>query len=432
MESELQAAAQHWGQPHDYVYYKLAVEITQQRYGEQCAKIIECLGKAVADVQELQTSTELNDEDFRKCFSLLCHKDIINTENEISINSFTFASILLEPHYILFAQKFAEIPQDIPLINTIVRKILDENTLSPRLICTALATSNPDFEMARIQYVTDYLIRKNVLLHDPASESVTFNIPNYMCKLRLEALEQLVENQDHRVLEVVRVLFSDDIRADVLESLEPTPIDQPTADEIAARLELEATELQGILSILGSPEVSLLSSDYQTMQPAMALRNFKARKVAGLLAEIGYPLARRVVNTLLRHETVEAVKLCDILLLPKEDGLALLEKLRKLGVLACDIMEDAPHTQLRRRYAVWKIDFAGCVNNASAYLLAVLGTLLFQLAAERAENEGILKRNEELMAAHERSQRKAMESRINILQNTIMSLTLRYVQIYQI
>ncbi|EAY06638.1 hypothetical protein TVAG_322580 [Trichomonas vaginalis G3] len=428
----MQDTSKFWGENHDQVLFKLCTELVRQQLGEDCAKIVEKLSEPVQDEQSLMNLCNMDQLKFRNAFGALSNAGIVTMDPTIAIIPVTIISYLTLPHFMNFAQKFYIIPQDRDLIEILTTKIIKVTTLTAPKLVDTLATEDPKFDRIRALKVTQHLIAKKVFILTD-KEEVNFNIQLFLVRLRLEALEKLVEYQDHRVVEVIRALFSPDFKEDALIDCESLKVDH---DEIIQALTaltgMQQNEIIGVLGILSSPDICLFSRDFTIIQPMTAIHIFRIKRIAALLAEIGHPLARRVINMLLKNEQIETIKFCDMLMLPKQDALNLLATMQHLGVITCEELEDAPHTTLKRKYRVWKIDLVSAINNAGAYLLAVIGSLMFQVEEEKRENRSILDSKPELSQKIETQTSRVMSERLKILNNTIIDATKKYFEIHQL
>ena len=430
----MEAAANYWNKPHNQVLFELCTEIVRNKMGEDCAAIILQLSAPVDDVETLLTATKLDSTRFRAAFTTLCQSGIVVTEPKIALLPQTIISMLSLPHYIIFAQKYYIVPQDKDLISAIVKKVIQAPTLTPPKIADTLATEDPNVDRGRVLVLVDHLLSKNVLCQTEDDPPViVFNSQFFLTMMRKEALLKIVELQDHRVVEVVQAIFSADYKQDILVECENEQVDRDElVDYLCKTTDMKENEVFGVLSILASTELCLISTDFTTLQPKITLTIFKLKRIATLLSEIGYPLARRVINMLVKNDQIETVKFCDMLMLPKEEALTLLEKFKNLGIVKCNYLEDANHTTLKRKYGVWRINQEDAINNTGSYLLAVLGALFFESENEKLENEEILKKTPELLASSDMQRKKAMEDRLAVLNNTMVNVTRRYIELLQL
>ena len=430
----MEAAAQFWFRSHDEILFILCKTYIKQKMGDDCEKIVSCLANPVDQISTLQNLSELEQRAFQNALTQLCQAGVVITEPEIALVPQTIITMLCLTHFITFAQRYYIIPQDKDLIRLIIKKVIEAPTLTIQKLADTLATEDATVDRLRILDLTKHLLQENVLYQtDDDTNVVVFNTRFYYSKLRLEAIEELVQYQDHRVTEVIREIFSSECKGHILDECEPEHIEREELIEyLCGKTDMSQSEILGVFSILASPEICLLSTDYAFIQPRLTLYIYRMKRIAALLSEIGYPLARRVINMLLKHDQIETNKFCDMLMMPKEDALVLLEKLKKLGIVACDYLEDAPHTTLKRKYGVWKINPTEAFNNSGAYLLAVLGALLFEAENEKAQNEEILSKSEDLLAASEMRMRKVMENRLTVLNNSLKTVIKKYIEIHQI
>ena len=185
-----------------------------------------------------------------------------------------------------------------------------------------------------------------------------------------------------------------------------------------------------IFEILKTKEYKIIAPNAWVLTTQSALMCTKMKKIAGLLCEIGYPLARRVINLLLKTEPIETGMLCERLLLRLEDGRDLLAKLRARGVIQSEELGDAPHTSLKKKYVMWRLNPDVAINHSCAYLLGVLTKLYCDLIDE----ENHLKEEESLGkegAIHEK-RRKTLTGRITVLNNTMVCITRKYIESHEL
>jgi hypothetical protein len=430
----MEAAANYWNKPHDQVLFELCTEIVRNKMGEDCAAIVLQLSSPVEDALTLMASSKLDDTRFRAALTVLCQSGIVVTQPNIALLPQTIISMLSLPHYVIFAQKYYIIPQDKELIAIIVKKVIQAPTLSAQKIADTLATEDPSVDRSRVLILIQHLLSKNILYQtEDGFPIIVFNTQRFLTIIRKEALEKLVELQDHRVVEVVRALFDPDYKESVLVDCDNEHVDRDElVDYLCKATDMKENEVFGVLSILASNELCLISPDFSILQPRISLAIFKLKRVAALLSEIGYPLARRVINMLLKNDQIETVKFCDMMMMPKEEALILLEKLKNLGIIKCCFLEDANHTTLKRKYCVWRINQEEAINNTGSYLLAVLGALFFESENEKLENDEILKKTPELLASSDMQRRKVMEDRLTVLGNTMMNVIKRYIELWQL
>jgi hypothetical protein len=149
------------------------------------------------------------------------------------------------------------------------------------------------------------------------------------------------------------------------------------------------------------------------------------KRIASLLSEIGFPLARRVVNLLLRTEQLETTMIVERTLLSSDECRTLLGKLNFLGVLAHEQLQDAPHTALKKKYVIWRLTPSDAVNNSSAYLLGVLTKLYYDLVEEKSHLSQLERGGSE-------GRRKTLDERIALLNNTVFSVARMYIDIHEL
>ncbi|OHS98227.1 hypothetical protein TRFO_35429 [Tritrichomonas foetus] len=426
----MEEAARCWGSNHDDLLLKLCFIIAEQMISEDCCLIIRSITDAVNDLDELQKITELPDLRFRKAITKLQHKQII-TIDPLEVNIYSIFNKLLYPHFIKFAEDYSLIPQDKPYIEKIARKVLDEPTLNSEKLVGSLTTKHKGLDSIRLSIVIDYLIKKNVLVEDSDNAKLKFNFGRFLSKQREAALLQFVELNDRRVYDVVRALFSDDLYHDCLVTCSDTSFNEDDVIcHISEETGLSNKEINSIFGILKTPEYSFISPTDDILTPSRAINIFKIKKIGHLLTEIGYPLAKRVINLLIRKESLEGNSICESILLTTERGRELLEKMYTLGILEKEALQDAPHTTLKRQYVVWKISSYSALNNASAYLIGVLAKLYADLLTEQAtmEKESGAGRNQE----NDENRKRRFDEKTQILQNTMFSVTKRYIEIHEL
>lgn len=425
----MEEAAACWGHPQLEIMTQLCLHIAHENFDESCCKIIECLQNQPLSLKDLQEQTGINDSDFTKSINVLHYRHILFIDDVVTLQIDEIFHMLLVPQFLSFAQEYVPIPQDAPYVTQLVRKVLDEQTLTPDKLANSVATQHVELDVSRLLYVIDHMLKKHVLAQDENSQ-VSFNQENYLSKLRKRALLKLVENNDHRVQEVVDAIFSQDLYESSL-AIAGSEIEFQQNDligDICNITGLSDKEVNGILDILRTPEYSLINPTEDKIMPTQALFSFKLKRIGQLLAEIGYPYARRIINLLLKHEQMETVMLCDTILMSLEDGRQQLEKLKFLGVLDSDTLENAPHTTLRRQYILWKIDLQAAINNAASYLLGVYAKVYFDLQNEQKSLDSLSNGPSTQTA----EMKKKGEAKLMLLNNTLDYITTRYIEIYEL
>ncbi|KAH0789119.1 hypothetical protein GPJ56_006974 [Histomonas meleagridis] len=423
----MEEAAACWGRDHNEILTALCLKIVGNSYGQNCNYLLTvAIEKNVTNLQELKDVVTLKKAEFSEAISLLVHNKIIQTE-PFQINFQQIFNILLYSHFTEFALSFAPIPQDKEIINLVMKKVFDEQTLTAQKLANSIATKNPEINNSRLLFVIEHLASINVLFADEQG-CLSFNVGYFFMKQRLFALESLVQYNDHRVIEVVRALFSPELFFGTLLNKENAEFNvEEVTPMIASITGITPKEINGIYGILRSKEYSIISQNEWVLTPALAIRNFKIKKIAQLLSEIGYPLARRVLNLLLKREHLETSMLCELCLLPS--GQKLLEKLRFLGVLFYDQLQDAPHTKLKKHFLVWRIDFDHAIANSSGYLLGLLAKLYIDLNDELVRSK---ETNESYTESLVQNHKKILNERLTILHNTIMAASRKYIEIHEL
>lgn len=421
----MDTAAKCWERNHDELLTSLCFYIAKPIYGENCSKILQSLSDDVNDVDQLQERSGLSENEFREAFSKLKNKKVLSVD-PLEINLFSIFNTVLYPHFIQYAESYAPIPQDKQYISAITKKVLDESTLNAEKLVRTLCTKHKEMSASRFSHAIEVLLQKNVLVTDK-SGSIKFNFALFLASQRASALETLVELNDRRILEVVRALFQ--IFQSCLETNEPQQFDQEEIIPIIIdKTGLSKKEITSIFDILRTPEYSIISPTEDILTPSRAMRSFKMKKIAQLLSEIGYPRARRVINLLLKKESLEGRALCEMILMTSEEGRELLEKLKSLGILESEVLQDAPHTKLRRQYIIWKLNPIASINNASSYLLGVLAKLYYDLQTE----EQLLDSDSAIKNQSASEKMKKFNEKTAILQNTMFSVTRRYIEIHEL
>lgn len=425
---EMEDAASCWGRDHDEIFKMLCLRILNNVYGEECCSIIyNAIEKGAQSIDQLREDSKLEENTFNRSISTLLHSKIIRTE-PFSIDYTQMFNLLLYSHFLEFAMSCSPIPQDKELIAYIIQKVFDEQTLNSQKLANSLVTKHADLDRNRIVYLIEHLVGKQVLQED-SEGCISFNVPFYYMEKRKEAIKSMVQYNDHRVVEVVDALFSKDLFFKILSDKENTKFD---VDEVVNKLMditgLTEKEINGIFKILKAKEYSLISQNEWILTPNETLKNFKIKQIANILVEIGYPLSRRVVNILLKNEHLETTMLCELCLLSSEDGQELFEKLMFLGILMVDKLQDAPHTSLKKHYYVWRINFPVAIANSSAYLLGILTKLYIDLSNEISLSNEKYSLSESLLQMH----KKTLNDRIKIINNTIMSVSRKYIEVHEL
>lgn len=426
----MEQAAECWGKNHDELLTQLCLHIANSIYGEDCTKLLKTvLSNNIANVDQLQELSELNLPRFQSAFAILTHKRIIIISTDpFEINFFAIFNTVLYPHFIQYAEAYAPIPQYKEYISIITRKVLDEPTLNAEKLVNSLCSKNPELEREKFSLVINILLEKDVLETDE-EENIKFNFGLFLITQRAEALEKLVELNDRRILEVVRALFSNELYQGCLQGNTNQAFDQENDIPIIMRKTgLSRKEIACIFDILRTSEYSIISPSEDVLTPSNAMKSFKMKKIAQLLSEIGYPRARRVINLLLKKESLEGRALCETILMTSESGRELLERLKYLGILESEPLQDAPHTKLRRQYVIWKLNHSAATNNASSYLIGVIAKLYYDLQTE----ERNLESNSATKNQPINEKVKKFNEKTEILQNTMLSVTKRYIEINEL
>jgi hypothetical protein len=281
---------------------------------------------------------------------------------------------------------------------------------------------------ARLRNVIDHLCSENVIVG--YDTGLSFNHVEFLARARLRALEGLVEFHDHRVVEVVRALFRKDLFYEALIDGQNHELDlEAVIARVSEITELSVKEVEGVFEVLKSREFSILSRQEPVLTVQSALVVYKMKRIAGLLSEIGFPLARRVVNLLLRTEPLETGTIIERTLLSSQECRTLLGKLSFLGVLIQEPLEDAPHTTLKKRYVMWRLNPPVAVNNSCAYLLGVLTKLYYDLVEEQGHLSELSHRQ---TGAPSDNRKKTLDERISLLNNSIFSVTRAYIDIHEL
>ena len=428
----MEEAAECWGKDHDEILSNLCLHVTRHVYGEDCYHVMKSFSAETATEEELERVADFTEpRRFRAAMNVLLADNVITTD-PMSINLFAIFQHILFPHFLEFAMGYARIPQDKAPISYVIAKVFKEQTLNAQNLVRSILTLRKDemLNPSHVSAVIQLLVSKRVLQEDD-QHRLSFSNAEFIGRLRLQALESLVELNDHRVVEVVRALYSDDIFGHALIANDDLPFD---VEDVCARLceltDLSEAEVMGVLGILRTKEYSIISPTEWVLTTQSALNCMKMKKIGSLLAEIGYPLARRVINLLLKNEQLETGMLCERILMDDEDGRELLSKLHTLGIVQPEMLEDAPHTKLKKKYVIWRVSPVTAINYASAYLLGVLTKVYFDLMAEqdhlKEADSGFHKPD------FIEKRRKTLNDRVTVLENTIMALTRKYIEIHEL
>lgn len=421
-------AAACWGRDHDEIFRMLCLRILYNVYGDECATVVCAAAENnPQSLDQLRAECGLDSAAFSRAAATLMHAGILSGDPPAPDFHRMFR-LLLHSHFIEFAMEYAPLPQDRELIAHIAQKVFDEETLSTQKLASSIVTKHPSLDRSRIAQLIEHLAAAGVLQED-SDGCISFNEAFFYMRKRAEALRSLVQYNDHRVVEVVDALFSNDMFFSVLADNESVQFNIDVAVEKVMEITgLSEKEVLGIFKILKSKEYSMISQTEWVLTPGEALKNFKIKQIANILVEIGYPLAKRAVNILLRREHLETTMFCELCLLSSEDGQELFDKLMFLGVLLADKLQDAPHTSLKRHYLVWKINFPLAIANCSAYLLGILTKLYIDLSNEFSLSNEKYSLSESLLQAH----KKILNERIKIIDNTIMSVSRKYIEIHEL
>ena len=428
----MEEAAQCWGKDHDEILSSFCLNVTKYVYGEDCYHILRSVSADTNTEEQLREAVNFPDpRQFSTALHMLMADEVITTD-PIVVNLFAIFQHILFPQFLEFAMEYARIPQDKAPISFIVAKVFKEQTLNAENLVRSLLTLHKDKSLkpSHLSTLIQLLVDKRVLKEDE-NHCLSFNHFEFIGRLRLHALESLVELNDHRVVEVVRALFSSALFESVLTDMDDVPFDVVTiVPRICEITDLTEAEVMGVLDILRTREYSLISPTEWILTAQNAITCAKMKKIGGLLAEIGYPLARRVINLLLKTEQLETGMLCERILMDGQSGRNLLSQLSVLGVVQSELLEDAPHTTLKKKYIVWKLNPALAVNYASAYLLGVLTKVYFDFVAEKEHLKDVDATFHKPEFIEKR--RETVSERITVLDNTIMALTRKYIEIHEL
>jgi hypothetical protein len=230
----------------------------------------------------------------------------------------------------------------------------------------------------------------------------------------------------------VRALFSRDL---FYESLVGATNDEYDPDDVVPQIadmtDLSVAEVNGVFDVLRAREYSIIGPRELVITTQAALLNCKMKRIGALLSEIGFPLARRIIDLLLRYEQLETGMISEKTLLSSDEACTLLGKLSFLGVLAADPLQDAPHTTLKKRYIMWKLNPGMAINNSCAYLLGVLTKLYLDLAEEQRTLDDLAARERQQQTTSE-NRRKTLDDRIALLNNSILSVAKAYVDVHEL
>jgi hypothetical protein len=422
-------AARCWGRSHDEILSSLCLHITRHVFGEDCLLLVRALfsSSPVSDAELALESGLSNPKHFSRALSTLTRHGVINS---LTLNRFALFQHVLFPHFIEHAQAYARIPQDRSLISYILTKIFEEQTLSAEQLARSVLTKHPDRGLTaeRLLEIIEHLCAENVIVGE--DKGLSFNHQEFLGRARLRALESLVEFHDHRVVEVVRALFARDLFYVSLIDGENCRFETcDVVQRVAEMTGLSEREVEGVLEVLKSREFALVAKEEPVLTVQSALTAFKMRRIAGVLSEIGFPLARRVVNLLLRTEQLETSMITERTLLSSQECRTLLGKLNFLGVLAQEPLEDAPHTTLKKKYVMWKLNPLVAINNSCAYLLGVLTKLYYDLIEEQGHLSDL---DSHQGGTSQENRKKTLDERIALLNNSIFSVTRAYLEIHEL
>jgi hypothetical protein len=414
-------AAASWGRNSEEVLSELCLFIARCTFGEDCYSIIQAISEDVITLEELEEASGIRDQNkFTRAINLLLRQGVI-TFPPLQLSHFALFQHLLVPNFIEHAESYARIPQERLLIGYLVSKVVEEQSLFKDQLVLSVLTLHKHKELngERLSSLIDHLCDSDVLV--PAQSGITFNHAEFLARVRLRALESLVKFHDHSVIEVVRALYSRDL---FYHSLVTGTNDEYDPNDLIPRLanytNLSIAQVEGVLDVLRSRQYSVIGAQDTTVTTEAALLNCKMRRIAELLTEIGFPLARRVIHLLLKYEQVETTMITEKTLLSAEEVGALLGKLSFLGVLAAEPLQDAPHTALKKRYIIWKLNPGLAINNACAYLLGLLTKLYEDIVTEQRD-----------LDAEEMDQNPS-KNRISVLKNSILSVGKAYLDIHEL
>lgn len=425
----MSAEAKNWGKPHDLLRKTLCSEIIRQMYGNNHKLVIEYLIQKENSIklkEEIKKNCLLDDKIFQEIYFQLVSLNIIEENDFINVNIANIFDFILVDVYIQFAEKYYLIPQDRQIIQMLTRQVLISPTLDYDKLMETIIINSPEINKERLKVVLDNLIDKNVFVTVPKNKFVVFNRCFFILNLRIQAITSLIEFQDSRVMDVFKA---------ILDLYNNKPLNQENlkcfsfdseflVQSVCSMTDLMEEEVNGVISILASREFSFIDTDNSCFTAEKCLSKYKMKRIGNLLSEIGYPLAKRCVNLLIRHDIIETVKFVDILLMPHENALKLLFDLKTLGVLESITINTQAHLEDNRDYVLWKFSEESAINNSSAYLLGCLGSFYFQRFQERNTNQ-----EKQKMMTLSDSEKKKMDQTIQVMNNTINNTLKKYLDI---
>ena len=415
-----------WGIDFHLVLQSLSIPISILIFGEECGEILKTIFSGNYNYDDIKNNCNLDEISFEKNIKILINSGIVNSSS-FDICFDPIFDFMWGPHIYLYSQEKYIIPQDKSLIKKIVQKVIQQPTLSRQKVADSLATDFPEINRKRIYILIEHLLKNKVLIQNDLFY-VLFDHQTFLAHFRLSCLESLFENNDRRVLDVIKAIFSYDFLFDSLITRNEIPIETDLfISQISNLTGLQIKEIQGILTILSSPEYSLIRSDLTLLTPLSALNNYQIKQIGRLLSEIGLPLSRRVINYLLKYQKSETIKLCDNLILSKEQGLTILEKLKTLFVLNSMLIEDAPFTKLKRKFLIWSISFETAIDKAKGYVGSFLCKLYYDYLNEEKELKNLENKFQETSNINER--KKNIEEKLEVLQNTIISVSQQFFEL---
>jgi hypothetical protein len=428
----MEEAAASWGRNHEEILLDLCLFITRHTFGEDCLSVVRAISPGATTLEELEEASGISDHvKFAQAVNVLLEQGVI-AYPPIHLSMFALFQHLLLPHFIEHAESYAPIPQDRLMIHYLVSKVFEEQTLFKDQLIRSVMTlhKGEGLSSARLSSLIDHLCDSDVLVLSHAG--LAFNHAEFLARARLRALESLVEFHDHRVIEVVRAFYNRDLFYGSLVSGTNGEYDpEDVVPGLAELTDLSVAEVEGVLDVLRSREYSIIGAREPVVTTQAALLNCKMKRIGRLLSEIGFPLARRVVNLLLKYDQLETSMITEKTLLSSEEARTLLGKLSFLGVLVAEPLQDAPHTTLKKQYIMWKLNPGLAINNSCAYLLGVLMKLYVDLVQEQGNLKDLGARERQQQNTPE-SRRKTLDERIALLNNSILDVAKTYVDIHEL
>ena len=355
----MEDAADCWGRPYNEVFGVLCKQIIKSVFGEIGFEVTKAVINGCYDSSNQNTYDKL-----------VAH-------GIIDGNDVRFDNVIFQLYFqicVSYAKDFAVIPMDRALISLIIEKVLTSPFLNADKISSQILLKNPGANKSRIDFLVNSLIDRGVLVQ---TDGVEFNKSMFFYTIAVQTIKDEYQYMDSRVVKLISALLSLNNTFDDFE-FNPETID----------CGLSAEEIDGVLSILSSNTIKLVDGNRVTIMNAMKL--IRIRYVARLLAEIGYPEAKRVINYLIKYPNTEYKCLLESLVLDIEKGTIALKKLEFLGVLEQSRLGSAFHTSLVEPYTVWTIKYDTAIENSSSYLLGFISYLLNLIESKDIE-EGKLR-----------------------------------------